>query len=122
MDHLWTSLGVAAAIAAHQAAVTADEAQFDEAGKCLDPAMASITQLHEQQVFEAFVDIACLTAADVQAKISYLLNGNVGFREAMLSSVCGWSEADENDFVEVTVGPQRAVRFFRSLQLKEAPA
>ncbi|RWI46382.1 MAG: hypothetical protein EOQ93_29910 [Mesorhizobium sp.] len=115
MDHLWTSLAVAAAIAAHQSAVAADEAMFDEDCNCTDPQGAARTEQQEQAAWEAFIDAPCQTFSDVQRKIAYALAPAVGYRECNLSMI---GLRDGEDF-DLQTGPERTARFFRSLQLKD---
>jgi len=111
----WNSVGASSAIDFHKVAVAADEAMFDAEGNCLDLAGAERTERQEQLAWEAFIDAPCDTAADVQAKIAYALAPAVGFRECNLSLV---GLKDGEDF-DLQTGPERTLRFFRSLQLKD---
>ncbi|TGT36194.1 hypothetical protein [Mesorhizobium sp. M8A.F.Ca.ET.165.01.1.1] len=109
----WNSIGVSSAIAVHRAAVAADEAMFNDAGHCLDLAGAERTEAREQAAWEAFIDVQCDTAADVQAKIAYALAPAVGFRECNLSMI---GLKDGEDF-DLDKGPARTRRFLQSLVL-----
>lgn len=105
--------GVAVAIASHKAAVLADEAMFDDEFNCLDEAGAERTAEAEQAAWEAFIDVPCQTAADVQAKITYALELPVGARESNLHLI----GAVDGETWDGNSAPARTVRFFRSLQI-----
>lgn len=91
---------VSSAINAHLTSVQTDEAQFDDNGVPYDPAVATETQREEIKRFRDFSQIPCATAADVQAKIRYLLYGSIGDRDELLTCLtmseytgeCGWEE------------------------------
>lgn len=78
------SATVVSAIAAHKAAVLADEANFDDDCQPISQEAADVSMAIEIAAFQEFVLAPCATEADVQAKVHYLLNGNVGVRTPLL--------------------------------------
>ncbi|TPM25688.1 hypothetical protein [Mesorhizobium sp. B2-3-4] len=91
---------------------------FDDDGNRLDADGAARTEAREQAAWESFIDVPCDTAADVQAKLAYVLEPAVGFRECNLSLI-GLKDGEAGD---LQTGPERTARFFRSLQLKDCAA
>lgn len=75
---------IADLIAAHRAAVAADEANFTDDGQPIDEAAADASQAIEIEAFRELVRVPCLSLDDVMEKSSYLLNGNVGQRTPMI--------------------------------------
>lgn len=79
-------------IAAHKAAVLADEAMFDGDGNCLDVAGAAATEQSEKQAFIALVDAPCRSSEEVSAKIDYFLNGTIGERSTLIEYLTAYGE------------------------------
>ena len=71
-------------IEAHRAAVMADEANFDDDGTAVDEAKAKDSGNREAEAFKLLVREQCTSAADVQAKLDYFLNGAIGQRSSLL--------------------------------------
>jgi len=92
----WTSLGVAAAIVVHKAAVMADEAMFDDLGKCLDANGVRHTQANEASAFIAMVDAPCVSGADVAVKVDYLINGTVGNRSSLIDYLTEYGDGGDD--------------------------
>ncbi len=78
-------ISVRSAIAAHLAAVRADEAQLDIDGKPLNETKVAETEAAEEEAFAVFAETACLTPADVVAKIDYLVSGTIGERDSLIT-------------------------------------
>lgn len=68
------------AIKAHRIAVEADEASFDEIGNAISVELEQATGNAEIEAYKAFVALPCQTPADVQAKLTHMLNGSAGDR------------------------------------------
>lgn len=77
-------LTVTTAIESHRATVVIDETSYLEDGTPVSDAVAAATGVAEAASFMAFCATPCLTPADVQAKIDYLLNEHVGMRSTPL--------------------------------------
>lgn len=71
-------------IEAHRAAVIADEANFDDDGAPIDEAKAADSGTREADAFKLLVREQCTSAADVQVKLSYFLDGTIGQRSSLL--------------------------------------
>lgn len=99
------------AIAAHKAAVLADEADFTDDGIALDEIAADASGTDEAVAFSRFIDAPCVFASDVQAKIGYILAPAVGNREANINRLTG---GDGEHWTSDT-GPEFLVAFMRSL-------
>jgi len=94
---------LAQAIAEHLSAVLVDEAQFDDAGKCLDEKEAARTLRDEFARFREFCELPCQTLSDVQAKISYVLTGTQGDRTPL------------SEYIYVYDGNELQILFLESL-------
>lgn len=90
---------VANAIQNHRTAILADEATFDADGKSLNEAESQRTQEAEIKAFQRFLAAPCLDAADVQAKIAYLLDGTIGERNALMACVAAPEYGGNDDLL-----------------------
>lgn len=72
---------IAEAIQQHREAVAADEAMFDANGVCLDGEEAEITAAKEAAAFVSLCKAPCVTADDIQTKLSYVCDETVGDRD-----------------------------------------
>lgn len=98
---------VRAYIEAHRATVLVDEASFDADGNAIDAGLAERTGVVERAAFIEFVAAPCRSAEDVQAKLVYLLTGNIGERDSLLDCI-------------IDYGDDLGERFLRSLVVGEA--
>lgn len=76
---------IADLIAAHRAAVAADEASFTEDGEPIEVMAAEATAAVELEAFRQLMFAPCTSSADIQAKLDYLLNGSVGMRDTLIT-------------------------------------
>jgi hypothetical protein len=72
------------AISAHRAAVLVDERSFRRDNLPKSKKLADRTGAAEIVAYTALAAVPCRSAADVQAKLDYILNGAVGVRETPL--------------------------------------
>lgn len=85
MSGLSNSLPIRFLIETHIAAVNADEAMFDDSGKCIDTPGAMATEQSEREAFIALAEAQCNAAEDVQAKLEYSVNGPIGERSDFIT-------------------------------------
>jgi hypothetical protein len=78
---------IADLIEAHRQAVAVDESTFNEDGTSNNKQMSVITFAAEAGFFRNLVKAPCRTDEEVQAKIDYFLNGDVGDRETLLNNL-----------------------------------
>jgi len=72
------------AICAHRAAVLVDEKSYRRDNNPKSKKLADRTGAAEIVAYTALATVPCRSAADVQAKVDYILNGAVGVRETPL--------------------------------------
>lgn len=93
----------------HRQVVLVDEKSYDDDGHELDIELAYKTGAAEAAAFKAMAEAPCLSHDDVQAKISYLLNGSIGERTPLMECL-GYDEYG---------GWDSNVAFLKSLMIPE---
>jgi hypothetical protein len=83
------------AIQSHREAVLVDEASYGDDFEPISTEVAERSGEAEEAAFKAMALIPCTSPEDVQAKISYVLNGSVGVRQEIVQclgdeSYGGW--------------------------------
>ena len=96
------------AINSHILAVQADEASFTAEGKPISESTAEKTEAVETEAFRTFVDAPCKSSGEVQAKIAYVLNGTIGDRDTLLTTLLCYA------------GDNAVEKFLRSLLIEAA--
>lgn len=98
-------------IAAHRAAVVADEANYTAKGFAINAFDAEESGRAEAEALRAAIEGQCQDAADVQAKVAYFLEPAIGNRPANIAPLTG----EDGEGWDIQSGPEALLIFLRSL-------